>query len=314
MHRRFPAWEILLVLVLLLAVPPEASAKWNGIDRSNNRILFLGAPFEAESEFHRHLRLEDTGGKGETYEAHWRARDSRLPLLRLRLRIQAPGQFFRSNKRKSLEQLVQSHPLFKRRAITTVESGTTRSMLGSADYLVFEAGKDRCGTFRLYPSPDWSNTGDSLDNMLLTALYCPVSNDVDAPVLSSLLARTGIRGIAEPEADPEEVPSARNRIEVLERVVPAGDMKGLRRIAVQGLDPDTEITFSHPRFANGRSIRRPLLLAASLYGHVEMTVFLLDHGATTAGSAGGCDLRSDCPQPSRDRQGPARSESFIGGI
>ena len=60
-----------------------------------------------------------------------------------------------------------------------VEVGTAESALGTAEYLVFEAREYRSETTRLYRSRNTSAIGDSLDDMLLTSLYCPVSGGVD---------------------------------------------------------------------------------------------------------------------------------------
>lgn len=109
MQHRTLGWLLAFMFVLALAAPADASAKWRGIDRADNRNVFAGEPASADREAHRHLRFEDAGGKRETYEVHWRARGWRLPLLRLRL--QAPGHAFRSNERKTLEHLIQTHPL-----------------------------------------------------------------------------------------------------------------------------------------------------------------------------------------------------------
>ena len=280
-------WRWLLWLATVLAAPADAAAKWHGIDRADNRIVFAGAPSGADSEAHRHLRLEDTDGQRESYEAHWRVRDRRLSLLRLRLHLHAPDHPIRTEKHASLERLGRTHPLFRHQAITAVEVGTAESVAGPAEYLVFEAGRHRCGMFRLYLSRHASGAAGTLRDTLMTGLYCPVSREVDAARLASVVARIGIRDIAVPEANPDEVPSARSREEALTDAVRSGDMKGLRRIEAGGLDPDSVIAFSHPRFARGQTIRRPMLMAASLYGHVEMTAFLLDLGAATDGPAAG---------------------------
>ena len=259
-------------------------AQWHGIDRLDNRIVFAGTPAGAVRETHRHLRLEDTAGRRETYEAHWRARGRRLPLLRLRLHRDAPAHPFRTAERKSLEHLMQTHPLFRRRTVATVEAGTVESVLGPAEYLVFEAGEDRCGTWRVYPNRNENTDDDVLGDTLMTGLYCPASGEVDAARLASVLARVGVGDIAVPEVE-ESAPDPPHAPESLASLVKSGDMTGLRRVAAHGLDPDSVIPFSHPRFAGGRTIRRPMLVAASLHGHVEMTVYLLDLGAATGGAA-----------------------------
>ncbi len=282
-----PGWILPLMLGLALAAPTDALAKWRGIDRAENRIVFAGEPAGADREAHRHLRFEDAGGKRETYEVHWRTRGWRLPLLRLRLRLQAPGHAFRPEGRKTVEHSIRTHPLFRGRAFATIEAGTAETVLGSAEYLVFEAGDNRCGTTRLYLSREAELPADALGDTMMTALYCPPSGEVDAARLAAVLARTGIRGIADPEEDPVEDSSAPGRDEVLAGLARSGDMKGLRRIAARSFDPDTAVAFSHPDFANGRTIRRPMLMAASLFGHVETVVFLLDHGASTHGRASG---------------------------
>jgi len=287
MQRRTLGWLSALMLAVVLAAPADALAKWRGIDRAENRIIFAGEPAGADSESNRRLRLEDSGGKRETYEIHWRVRGWRLPLLRLRLRLQAPGHSFRPDERKTLEHLIRTHPLFRGRVFAALEAGTEETVLGSAEYLVFEAGEYRCGTSRLYLSREAITPADALGDTMMTALWCPPSGEVDAARLASMQARTGVRGIADPEAGPVEDPSAPGWGEVLAGLARSGDMKDLRRIAARGIDPDTVVAFNHPRFANGRTIHRPMLMAASLFGHVEMVVFLLDHGAATHGRAAG---------------------------
>lgn len=287
MQRRTLGWLSALILALIVAAPADALAKWRGIDRAENRIVFAGEPAGADSQSNRHLRFEDTGGKRETYEIHWRARGWRLPVLRLRLHMWTSSHAFWTAERKSLEHLIRTHPLFTGRAFAAIEEGTAKTVLGSAEYLVFKAGKNRCGTSRLYVSRDAGISADVPGDTLITALWCPSAGEVDAARLASLLARTGVRGIADPEVGPAEDPSAPGRDEVLAGLAQSGDMKGLRRIAAGDLDPDTVVAFSHPQFANGRTIRRPMLMAASLFGHVEMVVFLLDHGAATHGRAAG---------------------------
>ena len=283
-QRRTLGWRPSLALGLVLAAPAGVLAKWHGIDRPDNRIVFAGTPSGADREAHRHLRLEDTAGRRESYEAHWSARARRLPVLRLRLHMDAPDHPFRATERKSLEHLIQNHPLFRGRTFTAVDAGTAESVPDPAEYLVFEAGRDRCGTWRLYLSRHPSADADVLGDTLMTGLYCPVSGEVDAARIALLLARTGVRGIAEPEAE-ELAPEPTRDPELLARLVRSGDMTRLRRIAARGLDPDSVIPFSHPGFAGGRTIRRPMLVAASLHGHIEMTVYLLDLGAGTSGAA-----------------------------
>ena len=245
--------------------------------------MFAGAPSGADSETHRHLRPEDSDRGHESYEAHWTAREPGPPLLRLRLHLTAPDHPFVAGKRASLEHSGRTHPLFRRHEFTAVETGTAESAVGPVEYLVFEARRKRCGLFRLF----LSRRANGADDTLMTGLYCPVSHEVDAAELASVVARIGIRDIAVPETNPDEVPDARSREEALADAVRSGDMKGLRRIAARGLDPDSVIAFSHPRFARGRTIHRPMLMAASLYGHVEMAAFILDLGATTDGPAAG---------------------------
>ena len=125
------------MLALPLAAQADALAKWRGIDRVENRIVFAGEPAGTASESHRLLRFEDAGGKREIYEVHSLARGWRLPLLRLRLRRQALGHAFRPGEHKTLEHLIRIHPLFRSRAFAAIEAGTAETVPGSAESLVF---------------------------------------------------------------------------------------------------------------------------------------------------------------------------------
>lgn len=277
----------LLPLVLALIPSADALAVWRGIDRADNRIVFAGALPGADREAHRHVRLEDADGELDAWEAHWSARRWKVPLLRLRLWMLAPGGSYRAGGDKSIEHVIRTHPLFKELAFSANEAGTAESVLGPVEYLVFEAGRFRCAAWRLYQSRRPTGEADTLGDTRMTGLHCPIDRRVDVRVLNTLLTRIGIRGIAVPEADPVEATPARGRQDVLADLVRSGNMTGLRRIAADGLDPDYGIPVSHPRFAGGRSIRRPMLVGAALHGHTEMAVFLIELGASTEGLAAG---------------------------
>ena len=124
-------------------------------------------------------------------------------------------------------------------------------------------------------------------NTRLTGLYCPVSAHLDVATLESLLSKLGVRGIAVPKVEEPKVasvpPSRHPSPESLATLVTTGDIKGLRRVAAKDFDPDTVIPFRHPRFAGGRLVRRPILVAAALFGRTEIVVFLLNKGASTDG-------------------------------
>ena len=276
-----PGW--LLPAALALVPPADALGQWRGIDRADNRIVFAGGLADADREAHRHLRLEDTGGQMEAYEAHWSARRWKVPVLRLRLRMLGRGEVYRSGSRESLEHNVRTHPLFRRLGFSALDAGTGESLLGPAEYLIFEADRFRCVTWRLYLNRGASDEADAIGDTLMTGLYCPRDRTVDAGVLDTLLARIGISGIAVPEAARTVLPP--NPEGGLAGLVWTGDMTGLRRVAARGLDPDHEIAVSHPRFAGGRLLRRPMLMAAALRGHTEMAVFLLGLGASAGGRA-----------------------------
>ena len=275
----------LLPLVLALIPSTDTLAVWRGIDRADNRIVFAGALPGADREAHRHVRSEDVDGELDAWEVHWTARRWKVPLLRLRLWLLAPGGSYRAGERKSIEDEIRTHPLFETLALSADEAGTAESVLGPVEYLIFEAGRFRCAAWQVYLSRRPTGEADTLGDTLMTGLHCPTDRRVDARVLDTLLARIGIRGIAVPEADPVEATPARTRQDVLADLVRSGDMAGLRRIAVDGLDPDRAIPVSHPRFAGGRPIRRPLLMGAALHGHTEMAVFLIELGASTEGRA-----------------------------
>ena len=277
----------LLPLVLALIPSTDALAVWRGIERADNRIVFAGEVSGADREAHRHVRLEDADGELEAWEAHWSARRWKVPLLRLRLRLLAPGGSYRAEASKSIEHKIRTHPLFEHRDVSPGEAGTAESVLGPAEYLIFEAGRFRCAAWQVHLSRRPSDEADALGDALMTGLHCPVDGKVDARALDELLVRIGIRGIAVPEARRVEAPSAWDREDLLADLVRSGDMTGLRRVAARGLDPDDAIMVSHPRFAGGRPIFRPMLMGAALYGHTEMAVFLIELGASTEARAAG---------------------------
>ena len=169
--RGMPGW--LLPAALVLVTPADALGQWRGIDRTDNRIVFAGGLADADREAHRHLRLEDTGGKMEAYEAHWSARRWKVPVLRLRLRMPGRGEVYRSAGRESLEHNVRTHPLFRRLGFAALDAGIGESLLGPVEYLIFEADRFRCVTWRLYLNRGASDEADAIGDTLMTGLYCP---------------------------------------------------------------------------------------------------------------------------------------------
>ena len=175
--------------------------------------------------------------------------------------------------------------------ISTVETGTAETAVGPAEFLILQGGERQCGVFHLYLDDGTISRPDTLGNGYLIGYYCPVSARVDTRTLESLLSKVGVRGIAVPKAeDPRAGGPAASQSPTthpLTILVATGDIKGLRRAAVKDFDPDTIIPFQHPRFAGGRVIDRPILMAAALFGRTEMVVFLLKKGATTRGRSAG---------------------------
>ena len=274
-----------LALTLVLALPADGFAKWRGIAAADSRIVFTGRQLDLYRAAHHYRPFAESAYRWEGYQATWRAGSRRLPVFWVRLRILAPGRYFPGRLQNLPEDTAKSFSWFRGKPFSAGETGAAQTVLGAAEYLVFTAGEDRCALFKSYFTDGSVHDPDNAGNVSLTGLYCPVSGEVDGAALEPVLARLGIRGVAVPEAEPP--PSAAAPGEHLARLVTTGDMRGLRRAAARGLDPDTLVSFDHPRFAGGRAIRRPMLMAAALFGHTEIAVFLLDKGASATGSAAG---------------------------
>ena len=274
-----------LALALVLAIPADGFAKWRGIAEAESRIVFTGRQLDSYRAAHHYRPFAESAYRDERYLATWRAGSRHLPVLWVRLRILAPGKFFPGRLQNAPADIAKSLQWFRGKPFSAVESGTAETVLGEAEYVVFTAGEDRCALFKSYFDEGSVSEPDSAGNINLIGLYCPVSGDLDGAALGSVLARLGVRDIAVPEA--EEPRAASEPGERLAQLVTRGDIRRLRRAAAAGLDPDTFIVFDHPRFARGRAIRRPMLMAAALFGRTEIVVFLLGKGASTAGSAAG---------------------------
>ena len=274
-----------LALALVLAIPADGFAKWRGIAEADNRIVFTGRQLDSYRAAHHYLPFAENAHRYERYMARWRAISRRVPVFWVQLQLLAPGRYFPSRLQRKLARYAQDLSWFKGKPFSAGETGSAATVLGQAEYLIFTSGGDRCALFSLYADDGFSTEPDTLGNTFMSGIYCPVSGEVDAGAVKSVLARIGIRGFSVPEA--EEPQAASDPGERLAQLVTAGDIRGLRRAAAKGLDPDTLIVFDHPRFARGRAIRRPMLMAAALFGHTEIVVFLLDKGAATAGSAAG---------------------------
>ena len=280
-----------LILALVQALPTDAFGMWRGTTELENRIVFSGRHFEDYRAWHHHRSSEDSNHKHETYIAQWKAGSRRLPIFLVFLQRLAPDSYFSAGKVRSLEQYAKGLRWFKGKPFSDIENGTAGTVLGPASFLIFSAGKHRCGVFSVYVDDGAISRTDTLGNTHLKGFYCPVSAQVDAAALESLLAKVGIRDIAVPKAE-EGQPglvrgSRRPPMKVLTTMVTTGDIKQLRRVAVKDFDPDTAIAFQHPRFARSRVIQRPMLMAAALFGQTEMVVFLLKKGASTRGPAAG---------------------------
>ncbi len=281
----------LLVLALVLAAPMSAFAKWQGITGMESRIVFSGRHFEDYRAVHHYLPFKESDYRHESYRAQWRAGSRRLPVFWVRLQVLAPGRHFPSSLQRSLDQFARRFGWFKDEPFLAGETGTAGTVVGPANYLIFTAGKHRCAVFRLFVHDGTVNDPDTFGNTVMTGLYCPVSGQIGAGALEALVARLGIQGIAVPEAEERQAgPAAASRqpsMGSLAKLVASGNIRALRRVAAKDFDPDTIIAFQHPRFARGRMIERPILMAAALFGQTEMVVFLLNKGASTTGRSSG---------------------------
>ena len=274
-----------LALAFVLAIPADGIAKWRGIAEADSRIVFTGRQLDLYRAAHHYRPFAESAYQWEGYQATWRAGSRRVPVFWVRLEILAPGYFIPGHRERTIDEYPKLFRWFRTTPVSNGESGTAATVLGQAEYLLFAAGEHRCAVFLLYIDGAWSTDPDSVGNTRMLGLYCPVSGGADAAAVKSVLARLGIRDVAVPEVEPHR--AASDPEEHLARLVTTGDIRGLRRAAAKGLDPDTLVSFDHPRFANGRVIRRPMLTAAALFGHTEIVVFLLGRGAATSGAGAG---------------------------
>lgn len=283
----------LLALVIALVPTPSTDAfaqKWRGITEAENKIVFSGSDLDEYRAVHYYHPLDEDDSQ-ERYRVRWTAGLRRLPVFQVDLFVLPPSRHFPTSRKTRLDRYARALAWFKNKPFSTIDSGTARTALGPAEFLIFTADKHRCGLFQLYFDDGTISHPDTLGNTHLIGLYCPVSAQVDAGALESLLSGVGLRGIAvpsveEPRGDGPAV-SRRPSKDPLAKLVASGDIKGLRRAAARDRDPDTVIAFRHPRFAGGRVIRRPILMAAALFGRTEMVVFLLKQGASTRGRSSG---------------------------
>ena len=69
------------------------------------------------------------------------------------------------------------------------------------------------------------------------------------------------------------------------QAVTSGNAEELGELIARGADVNAPISFSHPRFARGRTIAAPPLVAAALYGYTKVAWRLLESGARVTGRA-----------------------------
>ncbi len=59
-----------------------------------------------------------------------------------------------------------------------------------------------------------------------------------------------------------------------------GDVEQLEALLHEGADANAVISFSHPAFAGGNTVKRRLLVAAAVYGNPQVVDVLVRNGAT----------------------------------
>ena len=283
-----------LALALVMIAPAGVHARWQGIAETDSRIVYTGRALDGYRAVYRHRPFAESAYKNERYLATWGTGGRRLPVLQLHLTILAPGRHFPRYMQSDPVKTAKSLSWFRNRTLAVGETGAAATAPGKTDYVVFTAGEDRCALFKGYFEDGSIDDLDTLGNVMLSGLYCPTGGAVDAGALESVLARIGVRGIAVPgpeaaDAAAGAAPPASGKPpdESAADMVAAGDMRAMRRALARGLDPDTVVAFSHSRFARGRTIRAPMLMAAAVHGHTEMVVLLLARGASTRGPASG---------------------------
>lgn len=63
----------------------------------------------------------------------------------------------------------------------------------------------------------------------------------------------------------------------------SGDADEFGALIARGIDVNAPISFSHPRFARGRTLSYPPLMAAAIYGSTDVARLLLENGASVGG-------------------------------
>ena len=63
------------------------------------------------------------------------------------------------------------------------------------------------------------------------------------------------------------------------QAVARGDVEHLEALLREGADANAVVSFSHPRFAGGRTVRRTLLVAAAVHGDPRVVDVLVRNGA-----------------------------------
>ena len=68
-------------------------------------------------------------------------------------------------------------------------------------------------------------------------------------------------------------------------IIVSGNITAFRKVISQGIDPNAPVSFSHPRFAGGREIQRPPIVATALFRRPDMAKALLNAGASVNGQS-----------------------------
>jgi hypothetical protein len=63
------------------------------------------------------------------------------------------------------------------------------------------------------------------------------------------------------------------------QAVVSGDVASVKAAIANGADPNSKIAFQHPKFAKGKEVKRPALMAAAVFGQADSVRVHLEAGA-----------------------------------
>ena len=199
------------LLALVLALVPVASTAalaqpWRAITEAENRIVLSGHQPGNYRALHHYSPFGESGSSPEEYRAQWKAGSVAFLSFRLICIYFLPATSTPPAGPFSLDRYTDDLGWFKDKLFGPLTAAPRGRLWGrpSSD---LRGGQASLRSVVIHLGDGSIRNPDTLGNTRVNGFYCPVSGQVDAGTLESLLSRVGVRGIAVPTVEGPQVSS-----------------------------------------------------------------------------------------------------------